>query len=95
MRGLAVRCLPTPFFPRSGGMPGGADARRVGVPLLPVDQPAGVGLDTQRWRSARILLSAAEPSATEPGGAEPGVAYQMVHLSGPLLGTLPQPAAAA
>lgn len=50
---------------------------------------AVIGLDPRSWTFARIVLSSAEPRA-DAGG----VTYQMLHLSGPLLGTLPQPVAA-
>ncbi len=46
-----------------------------------------VGLDPRNWKFVRVLLSAAEPDA----GAR-GVAYQVAHLSRPLLDTLPQAA---
>lgn len=46
---------------------------------------AVVGLDPRNWKFVRILLSDAEPSANARG-----VAYQVAHLSRPLLGTLPQ-----
>lgn len=47
-----------------------------------------VGLDPRAWRFARIVISSAAPR-----GDERGVAWQMAHLSGPLLPTLPQAAA--
>ena len=49
---------------------------------------AAVGLDPRNWKFVRILLS-----KEEPRGSERGVAYQIVHLSRPLLDTLPQGAA--
>lgn len=42
-----------------------------------------VGLDPCNWKFVRVLLSAAEPDATARG-----VAYQIAHLSRPLLDTL-------
>jgi hypothetical protein len=44
-----------------------------------------VGLDPRNWKFVRVLLSEAEPDASARG-----VAYQIAHLSRPLLGTLPQ-----
>jgi len=44
-----------------------------------------VGLDPRNWKFVRVLLSAAEPDASARG-----VAYQIAHLSRPLLDTLPQ-----
>lgn len=44
-----------------------------------------VGLDPRNWKFVRILLSEAEP-----GAKARGVAYQVAHLSSPLLGTLPK-----
>ena len=44
-----------------------------------------VGLDPRNWKFVRVLLSEAEPDASARG-----VAYQVAHLSRPLLGTLPQ-----
>ena len=44
-----------------------------------------VGLDPCNWKFVRVLLSEAEPDASARG-----VAYQIAHLSRPLLGTLPQ-----
>lgn len=44
-----------------------------------------VGLDPRNWKFLPVLLSESEPEA----GA-PGVAYQIAHLSRPLLDTLPQ-----
>jgi hypothetical protein len=46
---------------------------------------AAVGLDPHNWKFARILLS-----EEEPRGSERDVAHQIVHLSRPLLDTLPQ-----
>ena len=45
---------------------------------------AVVGLDPSNWRFVRVLLSEAEPH-----GNAHGVAYQVAHLSRPLLDTLP------
>ena len=45
---------------------------------------AVVGLDPSNWRFVRVLLSEAEPHANAPG-----VAYQIAHLSRPLLDALP------
>ena len=47
-----------------------------------------VGLDPRNWRFVRVLLSEAEPDVRARG-----VAYQIAHLSRPLLDTLPQGAA--
>ena len=44
-----------------------------------------VGLDPRDWRFVRVLLSEAEPN----GDGARGVAYQIAHLSRPLLDTLP------
>jgi len=44
-----------------------------------------VGLDPRNWKFVRVLLSEAEPDASVRG-----VAYQIAHLSRPLLDTLPQ-----
>jgi Domain of unknown function (DUF4865) len=49
---------------------------------------AVIGLDPRDWTFVRILLS-----EEEPRGNDLGVAYQIVHLSRPLLNTLPQGAA--
>lgn len=46
---------------------------------------AAVGVDTRNWKFTRILLS-----THEPNGNENGVAYQVLHLAQPLLGTLPK-----
>ena len=46
---------------------------------------AVVGLDPRNWKFVRILLS-----EEEARGSERGVAYQIAHLSRPLLNTLPQ-----
>lgn len=46
---------------------------------------AVIGLDPRNWKFVRILLS-----EEEPRGSERGVAYQIVHLSRPLLDTLPK-----
>jgi Domain of unknown function (DUF4865) len=43
-----------------------------------------VGLDPDNWKFVRVLLSEAEPDTREPG-----VAYQIAHLSRPLLDKLP------
>ena len=43
------------------------------------------GLDPRSWKFVRVLLSAAGPDARTSG-----VAYQIAHLSRPLLDTLPQ-----
>lgn len=45
---------------------------------------AAVGLDARHWRISRILLS-----EDEPAGNGAGAAYQILHLSRPLLDTLP------
>ncbi len=44
-----------------------------------------VGLDPRNWKFVRILLS-----EKEPRGSERDVAHEIVHLSRPLLNTLPQ-----
>ena len=44
-----------------------------------------VGLDPRNWKFVRVLLSEAEPDASTRG-----VAYQIAHLSRPLLDALPQ-----
>jgi len=46
---------------------------------------SAAGLDPRNWKFVRVLLSAAEPDASARG-----VAYQVAHLSRPLLDTLPQ-----
>lgn len=46
---------------------------------------AVIGLDPRNWKFVRILLS-----EEEPRGSERGVACQIVHLSRPLLDTLPK-----
>jgi hypothetical protein len=46
---------------------------------------AAVGVDTRNWKFTRILLS-----TNEPNGNENTVAYQILHLARPLLGTLPK-----
>jgi hypothetical protein len=48
---------------------------------------AVVGLDPRNWKFVRVLLSEEEPNETERG-----TAYQIAHLSRPLLSTLPQEA---
>jgi hypothetical protein len=45
---------------------------------------AVVGLDPRNWKFVRILLSAAEPH-----GSARGAAYEIAHLSHPLMETLP------
>jgi hypothetical protein len=45
---------------------------------------AVVGIDTQQWKFARFILS-----ENEPTGREQGATYQVLHLSRPLLETLP------
>ncbi len=49
---------------------------------------AAVGLDPRNWKFVRIVLS-----EEEGRGSECGVAHEIVHLSRPLLNTLPQGAA--
>ena len=44
-----------------------------------------VGLDPRTWKFVRVLLS-----ETEPNASARGVAYQIAHLSRPLLDTLPR-----
>jgi hypothetical protein len=51
---------------------------------------AVVGLDPRNWKFVRVVLSAGEPDARARG-----VAYQIAHLSRPLLDTLPQGGAAS
>jgi hypothetical protein len=46
---------------------------------------AAVGVDTRNWRFTRILLSTKEPNRTEIA-----VSYEILHLSRPLLDTLPK-----
>ena len=46
---------------------------------------AVVGIDTERWRLVRFCLSEDEPCATFRG-----LAYEMLYLAQPLLGSLPQ-----
>ncbi|WP_456756327.1 DUF4865 family protein [Bradyrhizobium sp. USDA 4461] len=43
------------------------------------------GLDPRNWKFVRVHIS-----ETEPDASTRGVAYQVAHLSGPLLATLPQ-----
>jgi len=66
-----------------------AFAREIGLARERATQPdvisAIVGLDPRNWKFVRVLLSAAEPDASARG-----VAYQIAHLSRPLLDTLPQ-----
>lgn len=45
---------------------------------------AAVGIDPQRWRFTRVLLS-----DREPAGGEAGIGYQILYLARPLLETLP------
>jgi hypothetical protein len=45
---------------------------------------AAVGVDVERWKFTRVLLS-----ENEPGGQEEGAAYQVLYLAQPLLGELP------
>src|SRR4051794_8336181 len=63
--------LSTPFFPRSGSMPGGADTGGVGVPLGPVDQSAGIGLHSQARQHA-FPGSIASPGQQAAMGSLPG-----------------------
>ena len=44
-----------------------------------------VGLDPRNWKFVRVLMSEAEPDASARG-----IAYQIAHLSRPMLDTLPQ-----
>jgi hypothetical protein len=44
---------------------------------------SAVGVDTQNWKITRILLS-----TNEPNGNENTIAYQILHLAGPLLDAL-------
>jgi hypothetical protein len=44
-----------------------------------------VGLDPRNWKFVRVLMSEAEPDASARG-----IAYQIAHLSRPILDTLPQ-----
>jgi uncharacterized protein DUF4865 len=46
---------------------------------------AAVGLDAERWKFTRVLLSEQEPS-----GREPGHAYQVLYLATTLLAELPK-----
>ena len=46
---------------------------------------AAVGVDAQRWKFSRVLLS-----ENEPGGREQGTAYQVLYLATPLLPKLPK-----
>jgi hypothetical protein len=48
---------------------------------------AVVGVDTERWKFTRVLLS-----ENEPDGREEGLAYQVLYLAQPLLAELPQAA---
>ena len=45
---------------------------------------AAVGVDVERWKFTRVLLS-----ENEPGGREEGIAYQVLYLAQPLLAELP------
>jgi len=45
---------------------------------------AAVGVDAERWKFTRVLLSEKEPS-----GKEQGAAYQVLYLAQPLLAELP------
>jgi hypothetical protein len=66
-----------------------AFASEIGLARQRATQPdvilASVGLDPRNWKFVRVLLS-----ETEPDASARGVAYQIVHLSRPLLDTLPQ-----
>ena len=46
---------------------------------------AAVGVDAERWKFTRVLLSENEPS-----GREEGAAYQVLYLAQPLLAELPR-----
>ena len=48
---------------------------------------AAVGIDSERWKFTRVLLSENEPS-----GRDEGAAYQVLYLAQPLLAELPQAA---
>jgi Domain of unknown function (DUF4865) len=50
---------------------------------------AAVGLDTENWKFARILLSENEPSR-----GQSAIAYEILHLARPLLDALPLSSAA-
>jgi len=45
---------------------------------------AAVGVDVERWKFTRVLIS-----ENEPGGREEGIAYQVLYLAQPLLAELP------
>jgi len=66
-----------------------AFAREIGLARERATHPdvisAIAGLDPRNWKFVRVLLSEAEPDARDRG-----VAYQIAHLSRPLLATLPQ-----
>jgi len=49
---------------------------------------AAVGLDPRNWKLVRVVSSEAEPNTTSCS-----VVYQIAHVSGRLLDTLPQGAA--
>jgi hypothetical protein len=51
---------------------------------------AGCHLGDRRPRSAQLEIRARSLSEAEPDASAPGVAYQIAHLSRPLLDTLPQ-----
>jgi hypothetical protein len=46
---------------------------------------SAVGVDAEKWKFTRVLLSENEPS-----GREPGTAYQVLYLAKPLLAELPK-----
>jgi Domain of unknown function (DUF4865) len=46
---------------------------------------AAIGVDVERWKFTRVLLS-----ENEPGGREEGTAYQVLYLAQPLLAELPR-----
>jgi hypothetical protein len=60
-------------------------ARNRDIAAQPETVAAAVGVDTQRWKFTRFLLSANDPNAKENT-----VAYQVLHLARPLLDTLPK-----
>jgi len=65
-----------------------AFAREIELARDPATRPdvisSVIGLDPCNWKFVRVLLSEVEPDARERG-----VGYQIVHLSRPLLDTLP------
>jgi hypothetical protein len=62
-----------------------AEIERVGDVARQKDAvAAAVGIDAERWKLTRVLLS-----ENEPGGREDGVAYQVLALAQPLLAELP------